>query len=135
MRRFLTVSAMTITFLLTGIGLGAQTTGVTERGYPNATDAYQSGMKLYYRTWADLNQAQKHAIANPGDWYRYDVARGQMDLLERTWKDGTFTRAQINEGISELQQILQFNNLTATDRDAVGRDLEHLRDIRINYAH
>lgn len=133
MRRFLEFSIAFVTFLLAGASAQAQSTGFTQRGFP--TDPYMTGVKLYSKTWTDLNQAQKRAVANPGDWYRYDVARGQMDLLQRTWADGTFDRAQLNAAISDLQQILQFNNLAPRDRDVVAGDLEQMRDLRINYGH
>jgi len=133
MRRFFILSAAVVTIVLTGVSVQAQSTGFTQRGYPNATDAYQSGMRLYYKTWADLNQAQNQAISNPGDWYRYDIARGQMDLLERNWKDGTFDRQQLINAISDVQQVLKFNNLSAQDRNIVAGDLEQLQDLRINY--
>lgn len=133
MRRLLMLGAATVTLVSAAASVEAQSTGFTQRGYPNDTDAYQRGMKLYYKTWADLNDAQRRAVSNPGDWYRYDVARGQMDLLERAWQDGTFDRAQLNAAISDLQQVLQFNNLSAQDRETVARDLEGMRNLRINY--
>lgn len=132
MKRLLISSLAGVMFLLAGAVAQAQT-GITQRGFPNGTDAYQSGLKLYYRTWSDLNHAQKDAVSNPGDWYRYNVALGQMDLLERGWRDGSFTTAQVNTAISDLTQVLNFNNLAPTDRDAVSRDLDQLRNIRITY--
>ena len=120
------------TLLLGGLLASAQTR-FTQRGYPDVTDAYQSGRNLYYKTWADLNQAQKGVVANPGDWYRFDVARGQMDFLERTWQDGTFDRAQINDAINDVQFVLKFNNIPTRDREALAQDLDQLRDIRVRY--
>lgn len=120
------------TLLLGGLLASAQTR-FTQRGYPDVTDAYQSGRNLYYKTWADLNQAQKGVVANPGDWYRSDVARGQMDLLERTWQDGTFEHSQIDNAINDVQFVLRFNNASTRDRDALARDLDQLRDIRVRY--
>ncbi len=121
-----------VTFLLAGAAAEAQTR-FTQRGYPDVTDAYQGGLNLYYKTWSDLNQAQKGVVANPGDWYRFDVARGQMDLLERTWQDGTFDRAQIDNAINDVQFVLRFNNIATRDQDALAQDLEQLRDIRVRY--
>jgi hypothetical protein len=92
-KNFLISSLVTATLLLTAVEAPAQV-GFTQRSVPEATDPYQSGLKLYSKTWADLNDAQKRMVPNPGDWYRYDEARGQMNLLERTWQDGSFTRAQ-----------------------------------------
>lgn len=75
------VPSIVIATLLAGSGAVSAQTSFTQRGYPNVTDAYQSGLKAYSKTWSDLNHAQHRRVGNPGDWYRFDVARGQMDLL------------------------------------------------------
>jgi hypothetical protein len=133
MRRFFISGIEIVTFLLTVAAAEGQTR-LTQRGYPNVTDSYQSGLNLYYKTWADLNQAQKGVIANPGDWYRFEVARGHMDLLERTWQDGTFERSQINEAISDVESVLKFNSVSSGNREVLAQDLEQLRDIRLRYS-
>ena len=133
MRRFFISGIAIVTFLLTVAAAEGQTR-LTQRGYPNVTDSYQSGLNLYYKTWADLNQAQKGVIANPGDWYRFEVARGHMDLLERTWQDGTFERSQINEAISDVESVLKFNSVSSGNREVLAQDLEQLRDIRLRYS-
>ncbi len=132
MKRYLIPCAVIATLLVEGMLAPAQTR-FTQRGYPNVTDAYQSGLKLYSKTWSDLNGAQKAVAPNPGDWYRFDVARGQMDFLERTWQDGTFNRPQINSAISDVQFVLKFNNLASGSRELLAEDLEQLRDIRVRY--
>lgn len=104
-----------------------------ERGYPAVTpDAYRTGVKLYAKTWSDLSRAQKAVKAiNPGDTYRVDTALGQLDLLQRTWKDGSFDRAQLNTAISDVEFVLKFNNVPASSRQALQRDLEQMRDQRV----
>ncbi len=134
MRRCLISSIAFVTFLIICAAAEAQSTRFTMRGYPDVTDAYRSGLQMYYKTWADLNEAQKAVAPNPGDWYRYDVARGHLDLLERTWQDGSFDRPQINDAINDVEFVLRFNNLSTPDREVLGQDLERLRDIRLRYA-
>lgn len=133
MKRYLIPNAVIATLLLGGTLASAQTR-FTQRSYPDVTDAYQSGLKLYSKTWSDLNRAQKGIVGNPGDWYRFDVARGQMDLLERTWQDGSFTRAQLNDAINDVQFVLTFNNVSDHDREALSGDLEQLRNIRVQFS-
>jgi two-component SAPR family response regulator len=133
MKYVLTQSIIVAALLLPVSSVNAQSIRFMQRGYPDVTDAYQSGRNLYNRTWADLNQAQQRVAPYPGDWYRFDVARGQMDLLERTWQDGSFNRAQLNDAISDVQQVLQFNNVSSQDHEKLARDLEHLRDIRVRF--
>jgi hypothetical protein len=133
MKRDLLPSAAVITLLLAWTSAEAQSPNFTLRSYPDVTDSYQSGLKTYYKTWGDLNEAQKHVAAYPGDWYRFDVARGQMDLLERTWENGRFDRAEINTAIDNVQLVLKFNNLAPGDRQALAADLDGLRDIRLRY--
>jgi hypothetical protein len=132
MRLLFVPSAAVVTLLLTWATAGAQTQ-FNRRSYPNVNDAYQSGLKTYYKTWADLNRAQYRVAANPGDWYRASTAQGQMDLLERTWQDGSFDRAQLNQAISDVQFVLRFNSISTRDREALAQDLEQLRDIRARY--
>jgi hypothetical protein len=133
MRRSLIPSIAIVTLLLAGTVAEAQSTRFAQRGSPDVTDDYHSALNVYYKTWSDLNQAQKQVVGNAGDWYRYEVARGQMDFLERTWEDGTFDRAQVNDAISDVEFVLKFNNLSSQDRNALARDLDQLRDIRMRY--
>lgn len=122
-----------IATLLTAAGLGQAQTTFNRPSAPSANDPYESGLKLYYKTWADLNAAQKNVVPYPGDWYRFDKALGQMDLLERTWRDGSFTRAQLNDAINVVRFVLQVNNLSDRDRQVLEQDLNQLRNIRIRY--
>jgi hypothetical protein len=132
MKYFLIPTAVTATLLLAASVAPAQTR-FTQRGFPNVTDPYQSGIRLYSKTWFDLNAAQKRVVPNAGDWYRFDVARGQMDLLQRTWRDGSFDRSQLNDAINEVQFVLNANNISQQDRKLLEQDLEQLRNIRIQY--
>jgi hypothetical protein len=133
MKRYL-IQSIVIATLLSGVEAVWAQTSFTQRSYPNVTDAYQSGLKAYSKTWSDLNHAQKGRVGNPGDWYRFDVARGQMDLLERTWQDGSFTRAEINDAIDDVQLVLKFNNVSDRDRGVLSGDLEQLRNIRVQFS-
>jgi hypothetical protein len=119
-----------IAMLLAAAVLGpAQTTF----NRPTASYPYQSGLKLYYKTWTDLNSAQENVVPYPGDWYRFDKALGQMDLLERTWSDGSYTRPQLNEAIDDVRFVLRVNHLSDRDRRVLEGDLNQLRNVRIQY--
>jgi hypothetical protein len=132
MKDLLIPNAVIAMLLLTAAGAPAQTT-LNRPNPPSVTDPYDSGLRLYYKTWADLNDAQKRVVAFPGDWYRFDEARGKMDLLERTWQDGSFTRSQLNDAIDDLQFVLKINNMYDQDRKILEQDLHQLLDIRIGY--
>lgn len=56
-----------------------------------------------------------------------------MDLLERTWQDASFTRSQLTDAISDVQLVLNINNIARHDRKALAADLEQLQNIRIQY--
>ena len=122
-----------ITMLLVAAG-ASDAQSLRFHGQAYAPDPYQSGLNTYYKTWSDLDLAQRRVAAYPGDGYRFDVAMGQMDLLERTWKDGSYTRAQINQAIGDVTFVLRFNNLAPHDRAALQQDLEQLHNIRIQDA-
>ncbi len=132
MKCLLIPNAVIAMLLLTASGAPAQTT-FNRPNPPSITDPYDSGLRLYYKTWADLNDAQTRVVAFPGDRYRFDEARGKMDLLERTWQDGSFTRSQLNDAIDDLQFVLKINNISDQDRVTLEQDLHQLRDIRIRY--
>lgn len=133
MKHPLILSIVIPMLLVVGSSAEAQTR-FTQRAYPNVTDSYRSGLDLYYKTWSDLDQAQRRVVPFPGDGYRFDVARGQMNLLERTWQDGSFERSQLNDAINNVQFVLSINDISAQDRKALERDLEQLRDLRVKYA-
>ena len=124
-----------VTLLLAGAAVEAQSTNFTQRRYPDVTGSYQSGLNVYYKTWSDLDQAQRRVVAFPGDGYRYSTAMGQMDLLERTWQDGSFERSQITDAISNVQFVLRFNNMSAQDRKVLTADLDQLHEIQLRYGH
>lgn len=127
------ISTAVIAMLLTAAGPGQAQTTFNRPTRPSVNDPYQSGLKLYYKTWADLNAAQKNVVPYPGDWYRFDKALGEMDLLERTWSDGSYTRGQLNDAINDVRFVLRVNNITAQDRQVLEQDLNQLRDVRIRY--
>jgi len=127
------ISSVTAMLLLPLAVTFAQTR-FTQRSLPDVTDNYQSGLRLYYKTWADLNDAQKRVSPWAGDWYRYDVARGQMDLLERTWQDGSFARDQVTQAIGDLEFVLNNNHLAPQDRKILEGDREQLLDLRLRYS-
>lgn len=132
MRRSFIPSGIVVTLLLVWLPAGAQTQ-FNRRSYPNVTNAYQTGLRTFYKTWSDLNQTQNRVAMNPGDGYRVATAQGQMDLLERTWQDGSFDRAQMNNAISDVQFVLKFNDMSSQNREALTQDLEQLRDLRVKY--
>jgi hypothetical protein len=131
--RDLLISGVAGAALLFAAAMAPAQSRFIERGYPNVTDAYQSGLDVYSRTWSDLNLAQKRAAPSAGDWYRFDLARGRMEMLQRTWRDGSFDHSQLNDAITDLQFVLNFSRLSGRDRDALVQDLELLRDIRVRY--
>jgi len=119
--------------MLLAAGMGAAQTTFNRPPSSGLADPYESGLRIYNRTWADLNNAQKSAVPNPGDWYRFDQARGQMDLLARTWQDGSFTKAQLYDAIDQLQFVLSQNHILDRDRRVLQQDLNQLRDIRLRF--
>lgn len=56
-----------------------------------------------------------------------------MDRLQQTWQDGSYTRSQLNDAISHLQLVLDWNHLSPGSRDLLAADLECLRDFRVKH--
>jgi len=129
--RKIIVNSLLSTALLLGWDAAAQTpvTGYTQRDFKSQPpDAYQSGLLLIRQAKTDLDRATKNSEPNPGDHYRYAMARGELDRFQQTWEDGTYTRSQLNDAISRLQLVLNWNHLTPAGRDLLAADLERLRD-------
>lgn len=127
------IPSIVIAMLLPVAGIVSAQTTFNRPLRPALTDPYESGLRLYNKTWTDLNNAQNRSVPNPGDWYRYDEARGQMDLLQRTWQDGSFTAAQLNQAVSQLQFVLSQNHIVDGDRQVLKQDLDQLRTTRLQY--
>jgi hypothetical protein len=109
--------------------------GATVSMHAAVTDAYQDGLNLYRAVWSHLNHAQQRIASNPGDWYRFDVARGQMELLERTWKSGSCDRSQMDDAIFDVGLVVDNNNISPGDRKLLLNDMEKLRVNRVKYCH
>jgi hypothetical protein len=119
-----------------GLNAAAQppATGYTQRDLQiQPPDAYQSGLALTRQVKMDIDRAEKNPEPNPGDHYRFATARGEIDRLQQNWQDGSYTRAQLNDAISHLQLVLDWNQLSPGSRDLLAADLERLRDFGVNH--
>ncbi len=106
--------------------------GYTQRDL-ETQDAYQGGLALLGQVKADLDRTANDPAPNPGDHYRFATARGELDRLQRTWHDGSYTRTQLNDAISHIQLVLNFNHLSPGGRALLSADLERLRDFRVEH--
>ncbi len=134
--RKIMVSSLLGTALFLGWNAAAQppVTGYTQRDSAvQPLDAYQSGFTLLRQAKRDLDRAAKNPAPNPGDHYRFATARGELDRFEQTWEDGTYTRIQLNDAISRLQLVLDWNHITPGGRDLLAADLERLRDFAVKH--
>ncbi len=130
------VNSVLGTALLLGWNAAAQppVTGYTQRDFKSQPpDAYQSGLLLMRQAKTDLDRAAKNPTPNPGDHYRFATARGELDRFQQAWEDGSDTRSQLNDAISRLQLVLDWNHLTPASRDLLTADLERLRDFCVNH--
>ncbi len=132
MRNILT--ALAGAALLLGSTAGAQPpiASYRQNGLPNyAPDAYQSGLTLMSKVKADIDRAKNNPDPYPGDHYRFATARGEMDRLQHTWQNGSYTRSQLNDAIFHLELVLDNNHISPNSRALLNGDLERLRDLRV----
>jgi len=124
----------TILFLVLNAAGQPPVTGYTQRDFKSRPlDAYQSGLALMRQVKTDIDRAEKNPEPNPGDHYRYATARGEMDRFQQAWEDGSYARSQLNDAISRLQLVLEWNHITPASRDLLAADLERLRDFCVKH--
>jgi hypothetical protein len=102
-------------------------------GPPNGPYQPDSVSGLVDKVHADLNQGYDHWRLNKGDRDRLNNAEKKLRGFASDWRHGKFDKGDLDESIASLQHVLDNNHLEGPERDALGSDVEQLRQMRQAY--
>ena len=109
--------------------------------YPNRYEQYpnryeqrrhdiQEQNRLFDRVRADLDQAASSFTNGPGDRFRLNAARQQVNDIQNLVSSGNFDERELQQAIGALRRVVNNNRLSDRTRDDLERDLERMRELR-----
>jgi hypothetical protein len=102
--------------------------------YPNRYEQrrydIQEQNRLLDRTRADLDRAALSFGMGPGDRYRLNAAREQLNDIQNLMSSGSFDQQELNQAVVALRRVVNNNRLSDRTRDNLERDLEQMREFR-----
>src|ERR1051326_4057762 len=118
-------------------GLTANAQYKPQYEYPNRYEQrrydVQEQNRLFDRIRADLDHASNSFWMAPGDRYRLNSAREQLNDIQNMVSNGNFDQREMTEAIVALRRVVNNNRLSDRTRDDLERDLERLRELRMNW--
>ena len=97
--------------------------------------APQSVNALVDQVHNDLNRAYTVWHLRNGDRDRLNNAEKQLREFAQKWDNHHFDRGELDDAIGAIQHVLDNNRLEGHDRDAIGDDVNRLRNMREAYDH
>ena len=101
--------------------------------YPNRYEHrydIQEQSRLFDRIRADLDRASISPWTGPGDRFRLNAAREQLNDVQNLVASGNFDEQELNQAIIALRRVVNNNRLPDRTRDDLERDLERMRELR-----
>lgn len=102
-------------------------------GPPNGPYQPNSVSSMVERVHTDLNQGYAHWHLAKGDRDRLNNAEKKLRGFASDWRHGKFDKGDLDESIASIQHVLDNNHLQGPERDALGSDVEQLRQMRQAY--
>lgn len=102
-------------------------------GPPNGPYQPDSVTSMVDKVHTDLNQGYGHWHLARGDRDRFNNAEKKLRGFAADWRRGKFDKGDLDESIASIQHVLDNNHLEGPERDALGSDVEQLRQIRQAY--
>jgi hypothetical protein len=99
-------------------------------GGPYQPDSVSS---LVEKVHADLNRGYDQWHLSKGDRERLNKAEKQLREFASDWHRGKFDKGNLDDAIAAVQHVLDNNHLSGEARDALGQDVEQLRNMREAY--
>jgi hypothetical protein len=127
MRRTLNVLVLTIALSICGSLARAQ---YGPPGGPYQPDSVDS---MIDRVHTDLNNGYSHWHLANGDRDRLNKAEKQLRGFASDWRRGKFDKGALDDSIASVQHVLDNNHLAGPERDALGSDVNQLRQMREAY--
>ena len=101
--------------------------------YPNRYEHrydIQDHSRLFDRIRADLDRASASFWTGPGDRFRLNAAREQLNDLQNLVASGNFDGQELNQAIVALRRVVNNNRLSDRTREDLEQDLERMRELR-----
>ncbi len=102
-------------------------------GPPNGPYQPNSVSSMVDKVHTDLNQGYDHWHLAKGDRDRLNNAEKKLRGFAADWRHGKFDKGDLDESIASIQHVLDNNHLQGPERDALGSDVEQLRQMRQAY--
>jgi len=88
---------------------------------------------LVDKVHSDLDQGYQHWRISGGDRERLNKAEKRLRGFANDWRHGKFDKGDLDDSIAAIQHVLDNNHLAGPERDALGSDVEQLRQMREAY--
>ena len=119
-------------FLFCGLTANAQYQPQWDRygRYEQRRYDIQERNRMFDRIRADLDRASSSYFSGPGDRYRINAAREQLNDIQNIMSSGSFDQRELNQAIFSLRRVVNDNRLSDQSREDLQRDLELMRELR-----
>jgi len=115
-------------------GLTANAQYQPQYQYPNRYEQrrydIQDQNRLFDRVRADLERASASFMTGPGDRFRLNAAREQLNDIQNLVSSGNFDEHELQQAIVALRRVVNNNRLSDRTREDLERDLERMRELR-----
>jgi hypothetical protein len=89
--------------------------------------------QLFQRVREDLDHVQSATFPSSGDQFSLAGTRHELDEVQSKLAAGRYDERELDDVIRALQRVVQYNRMTARDRDVLADDLNRLRDFRARH--
>jgi len=90
----------------------------------------QEQNRLFGRIRADLDRASSSWVSGPGDRFRLNAAREELNDIQNLVSSGNFDERELQQAIVSLRRVVNNNRMPDRVHDDLQEDLERLRDLR-----
>jgi hypothetical protein len=122
-------AAIVFTAGLMGFGPAAS----AQYGPPGGPYQPDSVSSLVEKVHTDLNDGYSKWKLRDGDRDRLNEAEKKLRAFAKDWHNAKFDKGDLDDAISSIQHVLDNNHLSGGERDALGSDVEQLRQMRQAY--
>jgi hypothetical protein len=81
----------------------------------------------------DLNRGYAVWQLGKGDRDRLTHAERQLRDFANHWQHGKFDKSNLEGAVADIQKVIDENHLSGRERDALGNDIQELRQMREAY--
>ncbi len=131
MEQFQTTRRCAVTFAIAAFGMLLATPAIQAQGYRYN----QEHRRPVDATIRDLQWIASNNTYSRKENERYDNAMRHLSQFEERLQQGRFDKDKLDEGIGDVQHVLDNNPMHGRAREVLTRDVWELRRLRANYDH